>query len=356
MQEFENGLEKKFKFDFSAPRDFSVDLNKLKKFILQDKNPVIIFYGGEPLLQLEKIKQTIALFEKKKIKFCMQTNGKLLDKMPKEYMNKFSKILVSIDGDEQRTDFNRGKGTYNLVMKNLKLIRKNGFKGEIVARMTLSPLVKNTPDVSDIFEQVKFLFSLGIFDSVHWQIDAGFYKNDFSKKEFSNFVKKYNQSISKLLDFWIEEMKSGKVLKIYPFLGIFNDLLNGTKTKLRCGAGYEGYAITTDGKIAACPIMNNITNFYAGNLNSKISELKKVDVVSHCTECSYLGLCGGRCLYSNHAKLWPEEGQKLICETIIYLIEEIKKRVPEIKKLILNGKIKVSDFEYEKYFGPEIIP
>ncbi|MBS3094894.1 radical SAM protein, partial [Candidatus Pacearchaeota archaeon] len=218
MQEFENGLEKKFKFDFSAPRDFSVDLNKLKKFILQDKNPVIIFYGGEPLLQLEKIKQTIALFEKKKIKFCMQTNGKLLDKMPKEYMNKFSKILVSIDGDEQRTDFNRGKGTYNLVMKNLKLIRKNGFKGEIVARMTLSPLVKNTPDVSDIFEQVKFLFSLGIFDSVHWQIDAGFYKNDFSKKEFSNFVKKYNQSISKLLDFWIEEMKSGKVLKIYPFL------------------------------------------------------------------------------------------------------------------------------------------
>jgi len=211
MREFENGLDKKFQFDFSAPVDFSADLGKLKKFILQDKNPVIIFYGGEPLLQIKKIKKIIDSLSDINVHFCMQTNAKLIDKLPKEYLNKFSKILVSIDGNKERTDFNRGAGTYDLVLKNLKLIRKNSFKEEIVARMTLSPLPKTNIDVSDICEQVKHLFSLGIFDSVHWQIDAGFYKNDYNKKDFSEFVKKYNLSVSKLLDFWISEMKNGKV-------------------------------------------------------------------------------------------------------------------------------------------------
>ena len=69
-----------------------------------------------------------------------------------------------------------------------------------------------------------------------------------------------------------------------------------------------------------------------------------------------LNICGGRCLYSNYAKLWPEEGQKLICETIFNLIEGIKDKIPEIKELIDRKIVFEYDFEYEKYFGPEIIP
>lgn len=356
FQEFDNGLDKKFKFDFSAPAHTQVDPEKLKKFLSQDKNPVLIFYGGEPLLKIKKIKEIIGSLSDTNTRFCMQTNAKLIDKIPIEYLNKFARILISIDGNKARTDFNRGDGTFDLVVKKLKSIRENGFSGELVSRMTLSPLPKSEIDPSDIFEQGKFLLDLGVFDSLHWQIDAGFYKYDFHKKDFSDFVKKYNSSISKFVDYWVSEMKKGKVLKIYPFLGIFENLFHNKKTKLMCGAGYEGYAITTDGKITSCPIMNSITDFYAGDLSSKISELKKFDVVEPCLSCKYLGNCGGRCLYSNHAKLWPEDGQKLICDTIIFLIEKIKSKIPEIKKLISEGKIKLSDFEYEKYFGPEIIP
>lgn len=357
MQEFDNHLGDKFNFDFSAPKDFSADLKKLKRFILQDKDPVIIFYGGEPLLQLEKIKQIIDIFKETGTRFCMQTNGKLLNNIPDEYLHNFSKILVSIDGDKERTDYNRGKGNYDLVLSNINLIRRNGFKGEIVARMCLSPLPKTKVDVSDIEKQVKHLIKLSLFDSVHWQIDAGFYAHDYNKKDFSEFVKKYNASVKKLLNFWVSEMNKGRVLKIYPFLGIFETLYYNKKTKLRCGAGYEGYAVTTDGKIAACPIMNNITNFYVGNIgDSNPKKLKQFSPEPPCTECSYLNSCGGRCLYSNKAKLWSEEGQKQICETVIFLIEEIKKKIPEIKQLMSEGKIKESQFEYEKYFGPEIIP
>lgn len=347
MKEFDNQLDKKFKFDFSAPSSSQVDIKKLKEFLDKDKQAVLIFYGGEPLLEIEKIKEIIDNIQ---VPFRMQTNGKLLNELPIKYLNKIDKILVSIDGSQERTDFNKGKGTYDLVIKNIELIRKNGYKGEIVARMVISP------EFSDVYEQVIHLLKLNLFDSIHWQIDAGFYKFDYDKKKFELFVKEYNQSISKLIDFWILGMEKGQVIKLYPFLAITESLLKNEPTKLRCGAGYSGYAIGTDGKIIACPIMNCIVDFEAGNLDSQPEKLKKFDVSGVCTNCEYLDLCGGRCLYWNKAELWPKEGDELICKTIKHLIDELKQKIPKIKELIKEKKIKESDFSYEKYFGPEIIP
>lgn len=347
MNEFDNGLQDKWNFDFNAPIDSEVNIEKLKKFVEQDEKPVLIFYGGEPLLEIDKIKE---IMDKVCAKFCMQTNGKLLNKLPSNYLNRISKILVSIDGSRERTDFNKGEGTYDLVLKNLKLIRAHGFAGEIVARMTIS---QNFPDV---FEQVKHLIELKNFDSVHWQIDAGFYKNDFDELRFSEFAEEYNKSISKLVDYWIEEMKRGKVLKLYPFVAIADSMLKNEKTKLRCGSGYANYTITTSGKLSACPIVNSVKEFYCGDLNSRIKDIKEINVGKPCVSCSYLDLCGGRCLYSNKAKLWPREGGELICKTIRHLIDELKRVLPSVKKLIREETIFEKDFKYEKYFGPEIIP
>lgn len=344
MKEFDNGLQERFDFDFKVPVDSEVDIEKLKNFISKDKNPKIIFYGGEPLLQIEKIKK---IMDEIPAEFFMQTNGKLLGKLPKEYMNKFKRILISIDGDKKRTDFNRGEGTYDLILRNIKLLRDNGFGGEIVARMTIAQ------EFPDVFEQIKYLIEIGFY-SVHWQIDAGFYKNDFDKEKFSEFVEEYNKSISKLIDFWLEEISKGNVLKFYPFLGIFETLYYNKKEKLRCGSGYANYTITTNGKIAACPIMNNIKDFYCGDLDSK--ELKEINIGGKCGECGYLDLCGGRCLYSNKAQLWPEDGEKLICETIKHLVDKMKGVFPTIKNYIEDGIVSEKQFEYEKYFGPEIIP
>lgn len=341
MNDFENGLEKKWKFDFDVPFDSEVDVNKLKKFL--KTSDTLIFYGGEPLLMINKIRE---IMDNVKCRFCIQTNGKLLNDLPKEYLLKFDKILVSVDGTKDRTDFNKGKGTYDLVLKNVREIRKKGFKGEVVVRMAIA--------FPDIFEQVKHLVNLNVFDSFHWQIDAGFYKNDFDFEKFKKFVDGYNISLSKLIGFWISEMEHSRVLKFYPFLGIFESLFNNKPTKLRCGSGYANYTITTNGNLSACPIMNSVKDFYCGSIEDGIQ--KEIHCIEPCTSCEYLNLCGGRCLYSNYTKLWPEKGQELICKTIIHLIEEMKNVFPEIKTLIERGVIKESDFEYEKYFGPEIIP
>ncbi len=254
MEEFENELGEKFSFDFEVPHDLQVKGSKIAEF-LKDGD-TLIFYGGEPLVNFQKMREIIDEIDKlkKKVRFCMQTNGTLLDEIPLVYIKKMSKILVSRDGDMRRTDYNRGFGTYNRILKNIVEIRQKGFEGEIVARMTLS--------FSDVSQQVRHLVGLiekGIFDSVHWQIDAGFYQSDFDVKQFKTFVKEYNKSIDKLLEFWIEYMKENKkVLKLYPFLGIFECLYYDKPTKLQCGSGYANYTISTNGNIVACPITNGI--------------------------------------------------------------------------------------------------
>lgn len=346
LNEFNNKLDKKFSFDFSAPSVSNIKINDLKEFLKKDLNPILIFYGGEPLLEIEKIKEIIDNID---IPFRMQTNAKLINKLPIEYLKKIQKILVSIDGDKQRTDYNRGFGTYELVVNNLKTIKNQGYCGEIIARMTLSGF-------PDLFSQVIHLIDLKIFDSIHWQLDAGFYENDFNKEKFSLFVKEYNLEVTKLIDFWIKEMEKGRVIRLYPFIGIINSLLNNKTTRLRCGAGYKNYTITTDGKITACPIMNNIVDFYAGDLKSNPEKLKKFSISGSCNNCEVRDICGGRCLYWNKTNLWPKEGDNLICNTIKHLINELKKSEPKIRELIHRSIISKKDFNYEEYFGPEIIP
>ena len=343
MKEFDNGLANKWEFELDVPVDSEVDVGKLKGFLKRDDT--LIFYGGEPLLQVDKIRK---IMDNVACRFYMQTNGKLLDKLESEYLNRISKILVSIDGSREVTDFNKGVGTYDKVLENVRLIRENGFAGEIVARMVISS------EFSDVYEQVLHLSNLDLFDSVHWQIDAGFYKNDFDEEKFSKFVEEYNKSISKLIDFWVDEMKNGRVLRFYPFVGIMDSILKNEKTRLRCGAGYANYTITTNGNLVACPIMGCVKDFYCGNLDSK--EFKVIGVMEPCGKCSYLDVCGGRCLYSNCAKLWPEQGEELICKTIKFLVDCLREKADEVRELIDENIISEKDFFYEKYFGPEIIP
>ncbi len=345
VEDLEGQYTTQFTFDFSAPSQSEVNVIALKAFLEKDVNPVLIFYGGEPLREIGKMKEIMDTID---VPYRMQTNALLLDKLPRKYLSKIGKILVSLDGDRKRTNYNRGKGTYEKVMKNISSIKK-WYTGEIIARMTVGQ------DCPDIYKQVLSLVKDG-FTSVHWQLDAGFYYSDFDKKKFTHFVNQYNQEISQLIDYWLNKLKKGNILRLYPFMGIVDSHLRNEKTELRCGAGHQGYAIMTNGKIVACPIMNYIEDFVAGALDMHPDNLKKFAVSGRCLSCHIKHICGGRCLYWNKANVWPEEGDDLICKTVEHLIKELSNKICEIERLIEKNVVHRNDFEYEKYFGPEIIP
>lgn len=339
--------------DYSLPTKIGYDIDLLRNFCEQDNDCVLTFYGGEPLLCTEEIKR---IMDKVRVKhFMIQTNGLLLDNLEPTYVNRFHTILVSVDGNEALTDHYRGTGTFQKVIRNLKLIRQNGFKGELIARMTVM-------EQTDIWEQVTWLVKNEDFpfSSVHWQLNAGFWKNDFARRDFERWShENYNPGITKLVRFWVDMMENeGAVLQLYPFLGIAYSFLHEEhKNPLRCGGGWINYAIQTDGYIIPCPTLWGMKDYYLGHVSTADPlNLKKVQIGRPCSECDTFDLCGGRCLYTLITKRWNPEAYAHVCRTVTNLIQAVHGQMPRIKELINKGKVRTSDFEYMKYNGCEIIP
>ncbi|MDR0797965.1 MAG: TIGR04084 family radical SAM/SPASM domain-containing protein [Nitrososphaerota archaeon] len=354
LDDFDEDFSDDFEVDYSLPRRVAYDIALLKNFCDKDPDCVLTFYGGEPLLQMESLRQIMDTVEPKM--YMMQTNGLLLDKLESKYVNRFNTLLVSIDGEETLTDYYRGKGTYSKVIENLKLVKKNGFNGELIARVTVM-------EQTDIYKQVRFLLENTEFPftSVHWQLNAGFWGNDCQRRNFGEWSKNsYVKGVKALAKFWVDTMEQkGQVLKIYPLLGIAYSILHDEKMNfLRCGGGWINYAIQTDGYVLACPTMWGMASHYLGHIaDSHPLKLKKVFVNQQpCSNCEILNMCGGRCYYANITQRWSIDEYKKICNTVKALIDDVAAEVPRIKLLISQGKIYLSDFDFIKYNGAEIIP
>lgn len=338
--------------DYFLPRDLSYETGALRTFIGKDPEATLIFYGGEPFLNIKKMYELMDSLPAKR--FMLHTNGTMLHKVRPDYLNRLHTISISLDGDERLTDYNRGDGVYKKIMGNARLVRENGFKGEMIARMTVT-------EDCDIYWQVLFLldnpdFS---FDSVHWQLNALFWKNDYQRWQFTRWAQdSYNPGINRLVGEWVRIMREeGKVLRMYPFMSVMRSLLLEEKTLLRCGAGWAEFNVQTDGKISPCPVMSGMKAYYAGDIfNGKPLHLKQTLISGPCNGCKVLDICGGRCLYANVTEKWGDKGFAEVCSTVKNLIRALQGASPEVRQLIKEGKIGVEDFEHTKFNSCEIIP
>jgi uncharacterized protein len=103
--------------------------------------------------------------------------------------------------------------------------------------------------------------------------------------------------------------------------------------------------------------MWGMKKYYLGHVcNAHSFELKKIFVGTPCTECDVLNLCGGRCLYANITRRWNSDAYTAVCSTVRGLVNAVKMELPRINKLLKDGKVSPSDFEFMKYNGCEIIP
>ncbi|MFX0208891.1 MAG: radical SAM protein, partial [Candidatus Hodarchaeota archaeon] len=95
------------------PQDITYSLKELKNFLKFDPDVTIAFYGGEPLMKIEKMKQIIEEIPARR--FILQTNGINLVHVDSESLHRFNEIVISIDGERETTDYYRGKGTYDRI-------------------------------------------------------------------------------------------------------------------------------------------------------------------------------------------------------------------------------------------------
>ena len=316
-KDFEETIEKddpassQVEIDPTLPSELDVNLDLLYDFLKKDPESTLTFYGGEPLMRADLINTIVK--DAPVHRFMIQTNGILLDRLDSQVINRFSTILVSIDGNEALTNANRGPGTYRTIINNIKRIRRNGYYRELIARMTVN-------EGTDIVDAVRWLSDNPdySFSSIHWQLDANF-ADDFSHRQFAGWVtENYNPGIVRLIKLWVDHMETeGKVLRWYPFLDPMEDLLYDRQSLLRCGSGYANYSIMTDGHIAPCPVMIGMSQYYVGHVkDADPLNLPVIEINGDCKNCQIRGFCGGRCLYSNIIKPWRADERRIVCSTV----------------------------------------
>jgi putative peptide-modifying radical SAM enzyme len=337
----------------TPPKEIQYPLGDLKSFLSQDSNPVIEFYGGEPLLRIETMRKIMDAIPGR---FLVQTNGIFLDRIEPELLARLHSILVSVDGTKEVTDKERGAGVYDRVMRNAELVRERGFTGDLVARMTVV-------QGSDIYENVKHLLGKKAFDRVHWQLNFSMFWNagEWTEPGLAGWIDEYNADVSSLVAWWVEEMRrSGRVLGIVPFTGVMNSLLTGRDSRLRCGSGIDFFAIMPDGRISACPVAVDFDFSLVGSIHgSTPGSLRDSALVGEpCLSCGVFRVCGGRCLFVNKSQgMLSDDGYQLICKTVKHLVAELQGALPRVRALIGDGSVSESDFEYPEFNnGCEVIP
>ncbi len=294
-------------------------VEELKRYISFDPDPTIVFYGGEPLLNVKFIKEVMDNVE---ARYGIQTNATLHERLEDEYWKRFYAVLISVDGPKEVTEKNRGKGVYDKAIELLERVKGLGVR-RIIARMAVG-------EWSDIYRDVTHL--LERFPYVHWQLSVDW----VDKWDFLGWAKRsYLPGIRKLAREFAKAYEEGEILGIIPFIAILRGLAKPYEG-VPCGAGYKAFSILTDGRVVHCPIAVYEGWAKAGDI-IKGEKLRTLKV--RC-KCPYKGICGGRCLYVYMERNWGEEGFKEICyvtqKTIEILLEELE---PYLDSLIKEKEI-----------------
>jgi len=332
-----------------VPYEVKYDIDDLARFLKGVRDLAIAFYGGEPLLNPSWIKAVMDNVDADH--YVIQTNGLLMDKLEDDYWRRMGTVLLSIDGDKTVTDHYRGEGVYDAVVNAASTLRSMKFRGDLVARMTVSRM-------SDVYRDVKHLLSTGLFDHVHWQIDA-IWGPEW--RGFDQWLRRsYEPGLRSLMREWVDEAISGNVAGIVPFKSIALALLSGKRLGAPpCGAGWGSLSVNTSGEVLVCPIAIDVSWSRLGSIRSSSYKdlLRNALIGEPCTNCPFYGLCGGRCLYAHHEKLWGVDGFNALCRVTMDMIKLLKGSMSIIEDKIRSGALKVSQFEYPPYMNSiEIIP
>ena len=315
---------------------------------LDRKNLELDFFGGEPLMNFDVVKQIVEYARSKeaeydkKFRFTITTNGLLLDDDKMEFINKeMSNVVLSIDGRKSVNDYMRirvdGSGCYDKIMPAFKkLVSLRGDK-EYYVRGTFTK--HNLDFADDVFD----LYNNG-FDQISVEPVVCEATEDYAitEKELPAIFKEYENLAERILE---NERKGGK----FNFFHFMLDLDQGPcaiKRLRGCGCGNEYVAVTPDGDIYPCHQFVGEQKFKMGNLDEGTFDLSIKDEFAHaniytkpeCKKCWAKFYCSGGCNANNYQYAGDiHNAHKLSCQ--------LQKKRLECAIMMKVARLAESDFE-----------
>lgn len=126
----------------------------------------ISFYGGEPLLNMELIKEIIEYVESlpytgRVFQYGMTTNAMLLDRHMDFIAKKDFQLLISLDGDEYGHSYRvdvQGRNSFQRVVHNIKLLRQS-YPEYFEGKVNFNSVLSDRNSVESVFGFIKNEFN-----------------------------------------------------------------------------------------------------------------------------------------------------------------------------------------------------
>ena len=268
-------------------------------------NLEVDFFGGEPLLNFQVVKDLVAYarsIEKKhnkNFRFTLTTNGMLIDDDVIDFANKeCANVVLSLDGrkeihDRFRVDY-AGRGSFDtIVPKFQKLVEARGGKNYYM-RGTF------THANPDFLEDIKVMLDLGFNElSMEPVVCAPGDPAELTPADMEIVKDQYE----KLASLMLEKKKEGKPFTFYHYM---IDLTGGPCIYKRisgCGSGTEYMAVTPWGDLYPCHQFVGEEKYKLGNVFDGVDNLEaqeefascNVYAREECKDCWASLYCSGGC-------------------------------------------------------------
>ena len=218
------------------------------------RNLEVDFFGGEPLMNFDVVKQLVAYARSverehgKNFRFTLTTNGVLIDEDVIEFANReMSNVVLSLDGrreihDRFRVD-HRGRGSFDLIVPKFQsLVKARGGKNYYM-RGTF------THANPDFLEDIKAMLELGFTElSMEPVVCAEGDPAELDEHDIEIVKEQYE----KLAELMLERHREGRPFTFYHYM---IDLTGGPCIYKRisgCGSGTEYMAVTPWGDLYPC--------------------------------------------------------------------------------------------------------
>ena len=265
--------------------------------------PVLIFYGGEPLVNydvLEYIAKRINELRNversiRNIEMSMVTNGLLLDEDRIIRLHELGvSIAISIDGFTEEANSMRvdvaGKPVFSRILEKLDLCKKIGVN--VSLSVTLSEeTIKNTKDILKLVEKYDIkAFGFNIMMSSDTFVLPNSYNEAAAQFIIDEFIELRERGIYE--DRMMRKLKAFSKSQVY-----FSD----------CAATAGGQiVIAPDGRVGICHGCLHNKQYFVANINDddfiavkdkNFIEWSQLTPLNHeeCMDCPALGICGGGC-------------------------------------------------------------
>lgn len=277
-----------------------LNIDKEKLFHIAKENNFenhdIVITGGEPTIHDEFI-SIVDFFCQNAKSVTIATNGTNVSKLIQ--LNKYENLTfqISLDGTRESHDSIRGKGIFDKVWGNIKLIDEYGFKYTVAS-------VVSKKNSREILELIEYLFLLE--NMKYWSIS---YEMPFGNKNFNDIMtsEEWNHFVEMILK---KSKFKVKIKKIFPF-ELYDKITNQEKyidndSRIKnCGSGKSKIYIYPNFNVFSCTCLSD---FSLGNLlNDNLENIMNGDVAkqfrnyrvdddSECKSCKYLKFCNGGCI------------------------------------------------------------